>query len=132
MDELFTLTGAGKDSIEVAEWLSQDPIVLYEIARYWHGVIQQCGDDVAELLHDGCPSYCVDNAAFAYVNVYSKHVNLGFYWGAMIDDPMNLLQGSGKRMRHIKLLPDSDSNHKAIERLIQTAYKDIRTRLNLC
>jgi hypothetical protein len=43
-----------------------------------------CGDDVRELVHDGCPVACVADAPFGYVNVFRTHVNVGFFYGAML------------------------------------------------
>ena len=40
------------------------------LARTWFTQLRQCGPDIRELLHDGCPVACVKDAAFAYVNVY--------------------------------------------------------------
>jgi hypothetical protein len=38
-----------------------------------------------------------------YVGVYAKHINLGFYWGAQMDDPEGVLEGGGKQLRDIKI-----------------------------
>ena len=100
------------------------------MARFWFRQLRLCGDDVRELLHDGCPTACVNDAAFAYVNVFASHVNLGFYAGADLRDPQQLLEGTGKRMRHIKLRPDDTFDEAAIKDLIHAAYLDIRNRLN--
>ena len=67
--------------------------------------MRRCGDDVCELLHDGHPTVCVDDAAFACVNVFRDHVNVGFFHGAFLPDTAGLLEGTGKRMRHVKLRP---------------------------
>jgi hypothetical protein len=47
----------------------------------------------------------VGDAAFAYVDAYRAHVNVGFFRGAEIADPDGLLEGVGKFMRHVKLGP---------------------------
>ena len=73
----------------------------------WFEQMRQCGDDVRELMHDGCPVACVEDAPFAYVNEFKSHVNVGFFYGAMLEDPAGILEGSGKRMRHVKLKPGS-------------------------
>ena len=82
-----------------------------------------------ELLHDGCPVACVGDAAFAYVNGFSSHVNVGFYHGASLDDPAGLLEGNGKRMRHIKLRADIEPDVPALRNLIEDAHADMRKRL---
>jgi hypothetical protein len=56
-------------------------------------------------------------------------VNVGFFHGAMLDDPAGLLEGTGKRMRHVKLRWAQQVNAAALRELIATAYRDIRLRL---
>ena len=102
---------------------------LGSIAQRWFEVIRECGDDVRELLHDGHPTACVTDAAFAYVNVFKAHVNVGFFRGAEIADPDDLLEGTGKFMRHVKLRPERDVDSAALMRLIETAYVDMKGRL---
>ncbi len=91
--------------------------------------MRDCGDDVRELLHDGHPTACVGNAAFAYVNAFTAHVNVGFFRGAEIADPDGLLEGTGKFMRHVKLRPERDVGTTALTRLIETAYTDMKRHL---
>ena len=91
--------------------------------------MRRCGDDVRELMHDGCPVACIEDAPFGYVNAFKSHVNVGFFYGAMLEDPAGLLVGSGKRMRHVKLQPDSDVDPAALRNLIDAAYADIKVRL---
>jgi hypothetical protein len=42
------------------------------------------------------------------VGVYTNHVNLGFYWGARMEDPEGVLEGVGKQMRHIQIKSPAD------------------------
>ena len=83
--------------------------------------MRECGDDVRELMHDGCPVACVADAAFGYVNVFTAHVNVGFFFGADLDDPTGLLQGSGRRMRHVKVRPGAGLQSVALSALIDSA-----------
>ena len=103
---------------------------LGTIARRWFEVMRDCGDDVRELLHDGHPTACVGDAAFAYVNAFKAHVNVGFFRGAEIADPRGLLEGTGKFMRHVRLIPDHDVDSGALASLIETAYTDMKRRLS--
>jgi hypothetical protein len=93
--------------------------------------MRDCGDDVRELLHDGHPTACVGDAAYAYVNAFKAHVNVGFFRGAEIADPKRLLEGTGKFMRHVKIWPERDVDGTALTKLIETAYTDMRGRLNV-
>jgi hypothetical protein len=80
-------------------------------------------------MHDGCPSACVGDAPFGYVNAFKDHVNVGFFYGALLEDPARLLEGSGKRMRHVKLRPGRGIDAAALRDLIDVAYADIKARL---
>jgi len=88
-----------------------------------------CGSDVRELLHDGHPTACVGDAAFAYVNAFKAHVNVGFFRGAELADPEGLLVGTGKFMRHVKLKLGTEVDDDTLKALIDTAYTDMRERL---
>jgi len=92
-------------------------------------VMRECGDEVRELLHDGCPVACLGDAPFGYVNVFTSHVNVGFFHGAALPDPARLLQGAGRFMRHVKLRPGTPPNTAGLHRLIHAAYSDIKARV---
>jgi hypothetical protein len=104
---------------------------LGAIARHWFEVMRACGNDVRELLHDGHPTACVTDAAFAYVNAFKAHVNVGFFRGAELADPDRLLEGTGKYMRHVKLRPDANIDTAALIQLIEAAYADMKKRLKV-
>lgn len=72
---------------------------------------------------------CVDNAPFAYVNAFRNHVNIGFFYGSDLLDPSGLLEGTGKRMRHIKLRPGLAIDENYLQSLIEKAYEDIIRRI---
>jgi hypothetical protein len=114
----------------VEVWLTRQNDERYALARRWFARMKSCGGDVTELMHDGCPTVCVGDAAFAYVGVYTAHVNVGFFLGAMLDDPSGCLEGVGKRMRHVKLKPGVPVNEPALETLIDSAYRDIKRRID--
>jgi hypothetical protein len=111
-------------------WLTKQKDELHAIAQKWFAQMRTCGSDVRELMHDGCPVACVEDAAFAYVNTFKSHVNVGFFCGALLADPVGLLEGNGKRMRHVKLTPDSEPNVAALSALISAAYADVKARLD--
>jgi hypothetical protein len=69
--------------------------------------------------------------AFAYVNAFNAHVNVGFFRGAEIADPDGLLEGTGTFMRHVKLGPERDVSATALRTLVETAYADMKGRLKL-
>jgi len=128
-EDVFRLSGARRRDPLVAQWFAAGPVELKVLARTWFERIRQCGGDVAELLHDGSPVACVEDGAFAYVNAFKSHVNVGFFAGASLEDPAGLLVGSGKRMRHVKLEPGRAVDADALGELIDAAYRDIKARL---
>jgi hypothetical protein len=127
--DILRLSGGVKSDPAVYIWLTQGPIELKSIAQKWFVRMRRCGDDVRELMHDGCPVACVEDAPFGYVNSFKSHVNVGFFHGAALKDSAGLLEGSGKRMRHVKLKPGPELFTAALSDLIDAAYLDIRARL---
>jgi hypothetical protein len=129
MDDIFRLPSAVKCDPGIEAWLGAQRDDLRPLAEPWFMHMRQCGGDVRELMHDGCPTACVGDAAFGYVNAYRDHVNVGFFFGALLKDPDRLLEGTGKRGRHVKLWPGREVNSAALARLVDAAYLDIRARL---
>ena len=127
--ELFRLSGAVERDPAIDHWMKAHAGELGAIAQTWFEVMRKCGDEVRELLHDGCPTACLGDAAFGYVNVFTSHVNVGFFQGVSLPDPARLLQGTGTFMRHVKLKPAVATNVTALNRLIEAAYSDIKTRV---
>ena len=107
--------GALRRDPEVDAWFAAPDHELRRMARPWFERLRAQGPDVSELLHDGHPTACVADAAFAYVDAFSAHVNVGFFFGAMLADPARLLQGAGKRMRHVKLRWGETANESALK-----------------
>ena len=129
MEKLLRYYGRDLQEIDFEPWLEQKPQELHDLARKWHQSIQQCGMDVNMIFHDNYPIGCVEDVPFAYVNVFSNHMNLGFFHGADLPDPTQILIGTGKRMRHIKMKPDNAIDEVAAAAILQHAYLDIKTRL---
>ena len=135
---LLCFPEAVRHAPEIDAWLAARG-ALGALAQTWFARMRGCGADVRELLHDGHPTACVGAAAFGYVNVFTAHVNVGFFRGAELPDPQGLLQGSGRFMRHVKLRPgapgglgidaDADADADALGTLIRIAYTDMRQRL---
>jgi hypothetical protein len=113
----------------IEAWMNNHRGELGAIAREWFEVMRKCGDEVREVLHDGCPVACLGDAAFGYVNVFTAHVNVGFFHGAALPDQARLLQGAGKFMRHVKLRPGTPTDAASLRRLIELAYLDIKARV---
>jgi hypothetical protein len=127
--ELLRFNGGVERDPAIDAWINERGGELGAIARQWFEAMRNCGDEVRELLHDGCPVACLGDAPFGYVNVFTSHVNVGFFHGAALPDPARLLQGSGKFMRHVKLRSGTAPNAVALSRLVEAAYSDIKGRV---
>src|ERR1700739_1476287 len=126
--ELFRLNGAVERDPAINAWMKEHAGELGAIARQCFEVMRKSGDEVRELLHDGCPIACLGDAPFGYVNIFISHVNVGFFHGAALPDPARLLQGTGKVMRHVKLGPGTATNAAALSMLIDASYSVIKAR----
>lgn len=60
---------------------------------------------------------------FCSVGPQKKHVNIYFMRGAELDDPKALLEGAGKKMRHVKIKDAKDLKNAALKTLIKDAAK---------
>ena len=131
MPAFLRFTGAIAHVPAIDVWLDAQPAELGSIARTWFGRMRACGAGVRELMHDGCPTTCVEDAPFGYVGVFKDHVNVGFFHGAALPDPRSLLLGTGKHMRHVKIRPGLALDSSALQALITAAYGDIIVRLTV-
>ncbi len=127
--DLLRFNGTVERDPAIDAWMKKHRGELGAIASEWFEVMRKCGDEVRETLHDGCPVACLGDAPFGYVNAFASHVNVGFFHGAALRDPARLLQGSGKFMRHVKLRPGTPTDTASLRRLIETAYSDIKARV---
>lgn len=127
--ELLRFDGAVERDSTIDAWMKDHEGELGSIAQEWFEAMRACGDEVRELLHDGCPVACLGDAPFGYVNVFTAHVNVGFFHGAALPDPDRILQGAGKFMRHVKLRPGEFTNARGLRKLIGAAYRDIKLRV---
>jgi hypothetical protein len=85
--DFLRFNGAVQREPAIDAWMKKHSGELGLIAHHWFEVMRNCGDEVRELLHDGCPVACLGDAPFAYVNVFTSHVNVGFFHGAALPDP---------------------------------------------
>ncbi len=126
MTRLFRFSNTCKRDPAVEAWLLDHSDLLGSLAQHWFQAMRNCGGDVRELMHDGCPTACVDDAAFAYVGVFKAHVNVGFFNGAELTDPSGLLEGTGRFMRHVKLRPDRNIDATALHALLRSSYTEMK------
>jgi hypothetical protein len=59
-----------------------------------------------------------------YIAVHTKHINIGFYGGARMEDPAGILEGSGKELRHIKIKSPEDVGTPVIRDYLRRAIPE--------
>ena len=62
---------------------------------------------------------------FCHVAVYAVHVNVGFNRGAELPDPQGVLQGSGKKIRHVRIARPADLRRPWLRRYIRAAIRQL-------
>jgi hypothetical protein len=68
---------------------------------------------------------------FCYIGAFKNHVNLGFNYGADLPDPEHLLEGSGKKFRHVKIDSAEKVKLPAVRRLVEAAVENRLTALDI-
>lgn len=68
---------------------------------------------------------------FCYIGAHRDHVNLGFYYGAELSDPKGLLEGTGKRLRHVKVREISQVDLPSLRQLVQLSLAERRQALGM-
>jgi hypothetical protein len=61
---------------------------------------------------------------YCYIAVHAKHLNLGFYHGTALKDPSRLLEGSGKKLFHVKIRDLQSAIDPALRLLLEQAIAE--------
>ena len=102
----------------IAELESWQGEIISEVRK----IILEAAPEAEEAIKWAQPVYSL-NGPFAYIKAFKRAVNFGFWRGVDIDDPSGLLQGSGEKMRHVKLTDLNDIDEHAFTDFIQQAIK---------
>jgi hypothetical protein len=71
-----------------------------------------------------------NSESYCYLIPFKEHVNLGFFFGVDID-PNGALQGSGSKMRHIKISEVEQLSSPEVTKFIKAALKERKAALGL-
>ena len=109
----------------VEEWLarlSPDGAVVVGTLRR---LITEAAPGAHEIVYHDALGYGPTDKGFDrvfYISAFKDHINLGFFYGAGLDDPDALLAGDGKQMRHIKIRSNDLMPNAAIRRLLDAGW----------
>ena len=90
------------------------------IAKSVRRVVKAAAPGAVESIKWGQPVWEA-NGPFAYMKAFGKTVNFGFWRGKELKDPKKLLQGSGGKMRHVKLATLKDVQSSALTSFVKQA-----------
>ena len=90
-------------------------------------LVFETAPEVREAYKWAQPVYEV-NGPFCYMKAFKNHINFGFWRGVELDDPHNLLSGSGDKMRHVRLTQAEDIQEKAFRDFVRQAVYLNETR----
>lgn len=117
----------------VDEWLDKFPPGQQVIIRELIALARKNMPGVHEFIYHDAVGYSVNDSPFdriCYIAPQSKgYVNFGFFFGAALPDPKQLLQGEGKRIRHVKVWTVEEAKNPAVAKLIKATWKEAPQRV---
>ena len=115
------------DSATFDQLLSRSNLDVQDIARRLRALILDLHPAAVEVvrLGDNAASYGLGpkkmSEAYAYIMPQAAYVNLGFYFGATLPNPAGLLEGTGKKLRHVKVRSAAAVDAPALRQLLQAS-----------
>ncbi len=106
------------------------------IARRLRSIIWEIHPETVEIIYLGynSASYGIGpkkmSEHYCYIMPQKAQVNLGFYYGVDLDDQEGLLEGTGKKLRHVKVRSVEDADRAAVRQLIQESLQERKTKLS--
>jgi hypothetical protein len=118
----------------VEEFLATYPPHVQEIALKARALVLDVMPDVLEIVDvpGKLIGYGTENSYRGTICViipYTNHVNLGFARGTSLADVAGLLEGTGKRARHVKLKSTEDVVRPALRSLLEAAMTEHQSHL---
>lgn len=116
----------------IDEVLAETSDELRAICLRLRAIIAEADPDAVEMPRPGdrALSYGLSERkmkdGYAYISPQRGYVNLGFYQGVDLPDPEGLLEGTGKRLRHVKVRSLADADRAAVRDLVAAAVAERR------
>ena len=112
------------------ELMKKFPPEQVEICGYFRQLATELHPEFVEIcwIQQGIASYGVGpkkmTEHYIYLMPHKAHINLGFYHGAGLPDPQSLMEGTGQKLRHIKIRSLADAQKDEVKALIIAAIED--------
>jgi hypothetical protein len=78
---------------------------------------------VQELIKWSTLTYEKDGKTIGAIMVHKDHINLQLWRGAELEDPKCILEGSGKGMRHVRIVEPDDACRAELKSVLKRAGK---------
>jgi hypothetical protein len=111
----------------VDELFPDTPATVRAVIGQLRIVVRSAIPEATEIIYHGALGYGPTTSGFdriIYIAPQNGYVNLGFFFGGHLADPAKLLEGTGKRMRHVKIRTTQAADNPALPHLIQEAWAD--------
>jgi hypothetical protein len=109
----------------IEEFLSNYPEQIRTIVGELRKTVTSVMHKVHEFLYYDAVNFSVNDSPLGricYISPMQTHVTLGFLFGAELDDQHHLLQGNGKRARHVTIRKLEEAKNPAVKELIKAAW----------
>ena len=106
--------------MEADHFFADLPKPQKEICLQLRSIIRTHFPNIDEKMKWGVPTY---GEGKVYIASLEDHVNIGFSLAELSDAEKNLLEGSGKTMRHLKLYKAADIEEKTVLRLLNAVFR---------
>ena len=104
-----------------SEFFASTPDAWKPVVTELRRLVQATAPALKEEMRYGMPQYTLGGPTVVYIMAASDHVNLGFYDGVDLKDPKKRLEGSGKRLRHVKVHSVHEAKDPALRALLEEA-----------
>ena len=105
------------------DWLVEVDTRLRPLAVELRRMLLEAGPDLRESIKWGKPCFEKKVRIFYIASQSDKYVTLGLWQGALLPNPDGLIEGTGKRMRHVKIRSLEDLEAPALGRIIRQAVE---------
>ena len=108
--------------VQIDAFIDQASPGVRPVLKELRELVQQELPEAKEEIKWGRPVYSL-NHIVCYLAAAGDHANLGFYRGIELEDPEGLLEGDGKKLRHIKVYNREEIRRRWYGTLIRQAAK---------
>ncbi len=104
----------------VDSWMSRLEPDQRPIAEALRNLVVEAEPDLSEAIKWGNPTY-EKQGRVCYLAATKSYVSLGFFNGAGLTDPHGSIEGTGKKMRHVKVRALTDIDQQRFSAWVREA-----------